>query len=149
MPRDCLSGHRVPVLCHGCAVALGWACGSPGGPDRPRRGPVYHPAPGVQRVAAGGPWYLFPRAERAVDPQTAPSCWGGSLAAPGRPGVLIGAPVGVYPPAPGVRRGAAGRQERTKKRPRAQCPRLDSVAVSAYNENRKRRCRIRSALTVL
>lgn len=55
MPRDRLSGHRMPVLCHGCAVAPGWACGCSGGPDRHRGGPYTLP---LQGCSVGALWVL-------------------------------------------------------------------------------------------
>lgn len=39
-----------------------------------------------------------------------------------------------------------GTNWRRKRKPRAQCPRLDKVAMTAYNEHRKGRCGKRLAL---
>lgn len=45
----------MPVLCHGCAVAPGWACGCSGGPDRHRGGPYTLP---LQGCSVGALWVL-------------------------------------------------------------------------------------------
>lgn len=107
------SGVRSPLLewavdLQAARSGPGWRSGGPW-PSccaHRRAGGRTPPAPGVQRGAAGGPWRPFsPGGAGRRSPGCAPAGRGGSLAAPGRPAALIGAPVAVSFP---LQKGSVG-----------------------------------------